>query len=165
MSYPFQITSYDQYKEAYKQSVDQPEQFWSEIASQFKWRKKWDQVLEWNFRTADIKWFINGKLNITENCLDRHLETSGNTPALIWEPNSKEDAHQVITYKELHFKVNQFAQVLRNNGVKKGDRVCRNKKSGGTGKSCGGSGRNGCGRSAVHIVYLRLYGQAKRRGA
>ena len=124
MSYPFQITSYYQYKEAYKQSVDQPEQFWSEIADQFLWRKKWDKVLEWDFKKPDIKWFINGKLNITENCLDRHLNTNSETPALIWEPNGKEEAHQVITYKELHFKVNQFAQALKNNGVKKGDRVC-----------------------------------------
>jgi len=124
MPYPFQIASYDQYKEAYKQSVERPEQFWSEIAEQFLWRKKWDKVLEWDFKKPDVKWFINGKLNITENCLDRHLAQAGDRPALIWEPNSKEEVHRVITYKELHFKVCQFAQVLKNNGVKKGDRVC-----------------------------------------
>ena len=124
MNYDFQITSYDQYKEAYRKSVEQPEQFWSDIAGQFSWRKKWDKVLDWNFKEPDIKWFINGKLNITENCIDRHLDSMGDRPALIWEPNSKEEAHKVITYKELHFKVNQFAQVLINNGVKKGDRVC-----------------------------------------
>jgi acetyl-CoA synthetase len=124
MSYPFQITSYDQYKEAYKRSVEQPEEFWSDVAEQFLWRKKWDKVLEWDFKKPDIKWFINGKLNITENCLDRQLDNSGDKPALIWEPNSKDEAHKVITYKELHFKVNQFAQVLRNNGVQKGERVC-----------------------------------------
>ncbi len=124
MSYPFQITSYDQYKADYKRSVDHPEEFWSDIASQFVWRKKWDKVLEWDFRKPDVKWFINGKLNITENCIDRHLADIGDRPALIWEPNSQDEAHKVITYKELHFKVNQFAQVLRNNGVKKGDRVC-----------------------------------------
>ncbi len=124
MAYPFQVTSYEQYKEAYKKSVDQPEQFWNDIAEQFLWRKKWDKVLEWDFKKPDIKWFINGKLNITENCIDRHLTDKGNTPAFIWEPNSKDEAHRVITYNELHFKVNQFAQVLKNNGVTKGDRVC-----------------------------------------
>jgi len=124
MEHPFQITSYDHYKEAYKQSVAQPEQFWSEIASQFQWKKKWDKVLEWDFKKPDVKWFINGKLNITENCLDRHLADKGNQPAIIWEPNSKDEPYKVITYNELHFKVSQFAQVLKNNGIKKGDRVC-----------------------------------------
>ena len=122
--FSFRIKSYDEYKQAYRLSVEQPEQFWADIAGQFLWRKKWDKVLEWDFKTPDIKWFINGKLNITENCIDRHLQTSGNRPAIIWEPNSKEEPHRVISYKELHFKVNQFANVLRNNGVKKGDRVC-----------------------------------------
>ena len=120
----FQITSYAQYKTAYKHSVEQPEQFWSDVASQFLWRKKWDKVLEWDFKKPDVKWFINGKLNITENCIDRHLSTIGDQPAIIWEPNSKDEAHKVITYKDLYFKVNQFAQVLINNGIKKGDRVC-----------------------------------------
>ena len=124
MKHPFQITSYDQYKEVYSQSVENPEQFWSDIASQFLWRKKWDKVLEWDFKKPDITWFINGKLNITENCIDRHLQDKGNQPALIWEPNSKDEAHKVITYDELHFKVNQFANVLITNGIKKGDRVC-----------------------------------------
>jgi len=124
MSFPFQIKSYEEYKQAYAKSVADPETFWSEIASQFSWRKKWNKVLEWDFKKPDVKWFINGKLNITENCIDRHLQASGDTPAIIWEPNGKEERHRVITYKELHFKVNQFAQVLKNNGVKKGDRVC-----------------------------------------
>ena len=118
------ITSYDQYKAAYRQSVENPELFWSDVASKFLWRKKWDKVLEWDFKKPDIKWFINGKLNITENCMDRHLADKGNQPAIIWEPNSKEEAHKVITYNELHFKVSQFAQVLVNNGIQKGDRVC-----------------------------------------
>ena len=124
MPFPFQITSYEDYKLAYAKSVAEPEVFWSDIASHFSWRKKWDKVLEWDFKKPDIKWFINGKLNITDNCLDRHLQASGDTPAIIWEPNGKEEPHRVITYKELHFKVNQFAQVLLNNEVKKGDRVC-----------------------------------------
>ncbi len=124
MSFSFQIRSYEEYKRAYAKSVAQPEEFWSEVAAQFSWRKKWDKVLEWDFRKPDVKWFINGKLNITENCLDRHLQARGDVPAIIWEPNGKDEPHRVITYDELHFKVNQFAQVLRNNGVCKGDRVC-----------------------------------------
>ena len=124
MSYPFQITSFDQYKLAYKKSVDDPEGFWADVASNFFWRKKWDKVLEWNFREPSIKWFTNARLNITENCLDRHLGTLGSTPAIIWEPNDQEEHHRILTYRDLHFKVMQFANVLKNNGVKKGDRVC-----------------------------------------
>jgi acetyl-CoA synthetase len=124
MNFPFQIKNYEEYKSAYSKSVEQPEQFWSDIAGQFVWRKKWDKVLEWNFLQPDVKWFINGKLNITENCIDRHLADAGERPAIIWEPNSKEEHNRVITYKELYAKVKQFANVLRNNGVKKGDRVC-----------------------------------------
>ena len=123
MSYPYQIKSFEEYKEVYKHSVEQPEQFWNDVATQFSWRKKWDKVLEWDFTRPDIKWFINGKLNITENCLDRHLGSQGDRPALIWEPNGKNEPHKVLTYKELHFKVSQFAHVLHNNGVRKGDRV------------------------------------------
>lgn len=124
MSYPYQIKSQDQYHSAYKKSIDQPEQFWSEIAETFRWKKKWDKVLDWNFSEPKITWFEGGKLNITENCLDRHIETLGNKPAIIWEPNDPEEHHRVLTYKELLFKVKQFANVLKNNGVKKGDRVC-----------------------------------------
>ncbi|PZF73994.1 acetate--CoA ligase [Taibaiella soli] len=124
MSYPFQIKSFDEYQAAYKRSVDDPEGFWGDVASSFYWRKKWDKVLEWNFKEPNIKWFQGGRLNITENCLDRHLETSGNKPAIIWEPNDPEDRHRVLTYRELYNKVVQFANVLKNNGVKKGDRVC-----------------------------------------
>jgi acetyl-CoA synthetase len=124
MSYPFQITSPEQYQSDYKKSVEDPEGFWSDVASSFYWRKKWDKVLEWNFKDPKIQWFINGKLNITENCIDRHLESSGNKPAIIWEPNDPEEHHRVLSYRELHFKVMQFANVLKNNGVVKGDRVC-----------------------------------------
>lgn len=124
MSYPFQITSADAYHEAWKNSVDNPEAFWADIASHFTWKKQWDTVLEWDFKTANSKWFIGGKLNITENCLDRHLDTLGHQPAIIWEPNNPDERHRTITYKELHHKVMQFANVLKNNGVKKGDRVC-----------------------------------------
>ena len=124
MDYPYKIKSLEEYKSAYKKSIEQPEKFWEEIASDFYWRKKWDKVLEWNFTEPDIKWFINGKLNITENCIDRHLEKLGDKPAIIWEPNDPEEHHRVLTYKNLYDKVVEFAQVLRNNGVKKGDRVC-----------------------------------------
>lgn len=124
MSFPYQIKSADQYKAAYDKSVNDPEGFWGEVASNFLWRKKWDKVLEWDFKKPTIKWFAGGKLNITENCLDRHLDTLGNTPAIVWESNDPEEHHRVLTYRDLHFKVVQFANVLKNNGVTKGDRVC-----------------------------------------
>jgi acetyl-CoA synthetase len=124
MSYPYQIKSLQQYHEAYKKSIDTPELFWNEIAETFTWQKKWDKTLEWNFKDPKVEWFKGGKLNITENCLDRHLEKNGDTPAMIWEPNDPEEHHRIITYKQLHLKVCQFAQVLLNNGVQKGDRVC-----------------------------------------
>jgi acetyl-CoA synthetase len=124
MSYPYQITSYDQYKAVYRKSVEDPEGFWGEIASHFLWRKRWNKVLEWNFNDYYSRWFIGGKMNITENCLDRHLGTLGSTPAIIWEPNDPEEHHRILTYRELYNKVVQFANVLKNNGVKKGDRVC-----------------------------------------
>jgi acetyl-CoA synthetase len=124
MSYPYQLHSFDQYKAAYKKSVEDPEGFWADIASHFTWIKKWDAVLEWDFKDYNVNWFKGAKLNITENCLDRHLTTMGNKPAIIWEPNDPEEHHRVLTYRELHFKVVQFCNVLKNNGVKKGDRVC-----------------------------------------
>ncbi|MBX3165743.1 MAG: acetate--CoA ligase [Bacteroidetes bacterium] len=124
MSYPYQIKTLDAYKKAYEESVNNPEKFWAAVAENFVWRKKWDKVLSWDFKDYNVKWFEGAKLNITENCLDRHLEKNGNTPAIIWESNNPEEPHRVLTYKELHFKVMQFANVLKNNGVKKGDRVC-----------------------------------------
>jgi len=124
MSYPYQITSYDQYKSTYRKSVEDPEGFWGDIASHFLWRKRWNKVLEWNFNDYYSRWFIGGKMNITENCLDRHLGTLGSTPAIIWEPNDPEEHHRILTYRELYNKVVQFSNVLKNNGIKKGDRVC-----------------------------------------
>ncbi|MBL0131078.1 MAG: acetate--CoA ligase [Chitinophagaceae bacterium] len=124
MSYPFQITSLEQYHKDYKKSVDDPEAFWSGVAENFLWKKKWDKVLEWNFKEPKVEWFRGGKLNITENCIDRHLSTMGDKPAIIWEPNNPEERTRVVTYNRLHKRVCQFAQVLKNNGVKKGDRVC-----------------------------------------
>ncbi len=124
MSYPYQIRSYEEYKAAYKKSIEEPETFWAEIAENFLWRKKWDKVLDWNFKEPKIEWFAGGQLNITENCIDRHLETLRDKPAIIWEPNNPEERTRVVTYERLHKRVCQFAQVLKNNGVKKGDRVC-----------------------------------------
>lgn len=119
-----QITDWESYQKSYKKSVEDPEGFWSEIAESFQWKKKWDEVLDWNFEGPDVKWFQGGQLNITENCLDRHLETRGDQTAIIWEPNDPNDDHIKWTYKELHAKVCQFANVLKNQGVEKGDRVC-----------------------------------------
>jgi len=124
MSYPYQIRSFDQYKTEYKKSIDDPEGFWSAIADNFQWHKKWDTVLQWNFKAPSVKWFEGAKLNITENCLDRHLKTLGDQPAIIWEPNDPKEKNRTLTYKELHQQVCKFANVLKNNGVKKGDRVC-----------------------------------------
>jgi len=124
MSYPYQIKSFEEYKAAYTKSMEQPRAFWGAVAENFTWRRKWDQVLNWNFREPNIKWFEGGKLNITENCLDRHVATQPDMPAIIWEPNDPEADHRVLTYKELLSKVMQFANVLKNNGVKKGDRIC-----------------------------------------
>jgi len=124
MSHPYQITSFEGYQKAWKKSVEDPEGFWGDVASHFQWKKPWDKVLDWNFKEPSIKWFSGAQLNITENCIDRHLIDKANQPAIIWEPNDPSDHHRLITYAQLHHKVNQFANVLKNNGVKKGDRVC-----------------------------------------
>jgi acetyl-CoA synthetase len=118
------IKTFEDYKKEYQASVSNPEQFWADKASSFEWKKKWDKVLEWDFIKPDVKWFIGGKLNITENCLDRHLKTRGEQTALIWEPNDPKEKNVKLTYKELYIEVCRFANVLKNNGVKKGDRVC-----------------------------------------
>src|SRR5829696_688426 len=124
MSFPYQIKSAEDYHQQYRQSIEDPEAFWGGVANNFHWRRKWDKVLEWNFKDPDVKWFAGAKLNISENCLDRHLKTLGDKPAIIWEPNDPDEHHRVLTYKQLFDKVCQFSHVLKNNGVKKGDRVC-----------------------------------------
>jgi len=124
MSYPYQINSLEQYQSEYKKSVEDPEKFWGDIAENFYWLKKWESVLNWNFTEPKIEWYKGGKLNITENCIDRHLATMADQPAIIWEPNNLEERVRTVTYARLHKRVCQFAQVLKNNGVKKGDRVC-----------------------------------------
>ena len=124
MPYPYQVTSEAQYHADYKKSVEDPEGFWGDVAENFLWKKKWDRVLDWNFTEPKIEWFKGGKLNITENCIDRHLATMADKPAFIWEPNSPDERVRVVTYARLHKRVCQVAQMLTNNGVKKGDRVC-----------------------------------------
>jgi acetyl-CoA synthetase len=122
--FPFQLSTEAQYRAAYAQSVENPEDFWAQIAEQFVWRRKWDRVLTWNFKDPQIEWFAGGTLNITENCLDRHLDALGDQPALVFEPNDPTSPHRVYTYRELHHRVMQFSHVLKNNGIQKGDRVC-----------------------------------------
>ncbi len=124
MSYPYQLTSLEAYQDAYQKSVENPESFWAAIAEDFTWHKKWDTVLNWNFNEPKVEWFAGGKLNITENCLDRWAVTQPDTPAIIWEANDPNEKSVTISYKELLFKVSQFANILKNNGAKKGDRIC-----------------------------------------
>ncbi len=118
------ISTFEEYKTNYKKSVDDPKLFWAEIAENFTWQKKWDKVLDWNFEEPNIKWFLNAKFNITENAIDRHLPNKANKTAFIWEPNSVDAKHRVITYQNLHDEVCKVANVLKSLGVKKGDRVC-----------------------------------------
>ncbi len=118
------ITSFDQYKKDYNKSIENPEAFWDEAATQFSWKQKWTKTLDWNFTGPDVKWFINGKFNITENAIDRHLASKAHQTAFIWEPNSVDAEHRVITYQNLHDEVCRVANTLKSLGVKKGDRVC-----------------------------------------
>jgi len=119
-----QIKTIEQYHEVYKESITDPATFWAKQASTFRWRKPWTQVMHSDFKTPDVKWFVGGKLNITENCLDRHLKTRGDKVAIIWEANDPNHHKVTYTYKELHKEVCRFANVLKNNGITKGDRVC-----------------------------------------
>lgn len=111
------------YFHEYQKSISQPEEFWSRIAESFHWRKKWDKTLDWDFEKPDVKWFVNGKLNITENIFERHLYTKGDTPAIIWEPNDPKESNRIISYRELYELTNQFCNALVANGIQKGDRV------------------------------------------
>jgi acetyl-CoA synthetase len=117
------ITSLMEYLETYQKSVADPDGFWAEQAETFFWRKKWDKVLKWNFEEPDVKFFINGKLNITENIFERNLFQRRNQPALIWEPNDPQEKNRVLTYGELYEKVCQFANAMLKIGVRRGDRV------------------------------------------
>ncbi len=119
-----QISSIEEYTNSYKMSISQPENFWAVIAENFLWKKKWTQIFSGGFEKADYKWFEGGKLNITENCLDRHLELLGNKTAILWEPNNPSEQNRKISYNELHEEVCQFSNALEKLGVKKGDTVC-----------------------------------------
>jgi len=119
-----QIKSLADYHETYARSVADPEGFWAEQAATFQWKKPWRQVLKWNFREPSVKWFLGGKLNITENALDRHLPTRAKQTALLWEPNDPRAKPRKITYKQLYQQVCQFANALKAQGIRKGDRVC-----------------------------------------
>ncbi|PZR20284.1 MAG: acetate--CoA ligase [Flavobacterium psychrophilum] len=118
------IKTQEDYLAVYKQSIENPETFWAGVAEGFTWKKKWDKVVEWNFNEAEAKWFTGGKLNITENCIDRNLATKANQTALIWEPNKPTDEARKITYQQLHDEVCKVGNMLKAHGVKKGDRVC-----------------------------------------
>jgi acetyl-CoA synthetase len=118
------IKTFEDYQEAYKDSVEDPKTFWAAIAQEFRWKKPWTKVMDWDFNDYSVKWFRNGKMNITENCLDRHAESKPNHPAIIWEPNDPSDEPETITYKVLLERVCRFANVLKKHGVEKGDRVC-----------------------------------------
>jgi acetyl-CoA synthetase len=120
----YRITSFDQYKEQYANSVNDPENFWAEIADSFHWKSKWDKTLEWEFETPNVKWFVNGKLNITENCIDRHLGQHRDKTAIIWESNFPDRENIYLSYGELHIEVCQAANALKSMGIGKGDRVC-----------------------------------------
>ena len=118
------INSFEEYEKEYEKSIKNPEGFWEEKANNFTWQKKWNKVLSWDFTTPEIKWFEGGKLNITENCLDRHLISRGDQIAIKWIANDPSEKNRNISYKELHAEVCKFSNVLKNNGVKKGDRIC-----------------------------------------
>ena len=118
------IESKSDYNEFYNKSMEQTDAYWAEVAESFTWKKKWDSVLSGGFENLDMKWFDGGKLNITENCIDRHLKDNADKVAIIWESNDPFEASKTYTYKELHENVCRFANVLKDMNVKKGDRVC-----------------------------------------
>ena len=111
------IHSFEEYKSAYAKSVNDPEQFWTDIASEFEWIKPWKKVLDWNFDAFNVKWFEGAQLNITENCLDRHLATRGDQIAILWEPNNPEKHNRHLTYRQLHTEVCKAANMLKHQGV------------------------------------------------
>jgi len=121
----YHIKHLEEYYQVYRKSVRNPQVFWEEVAEEhFIWRKRWDKVLSWDFTKPEIKWFEGAKLNITENCIDRHLRIRGDKTAILFEPNSPDDKAEHITYMQLYHRVNKFANVLKDEGIKKGDRVC-----------------------------------------
>ncbi|MEO2079568.1 MAG: acetate--CoA ligase [Leeuwenhoekiella sp.] len=121
----YHIKHLEEYFQVYRKSVRNPESYWEEIAEEhFLWHKRWDNVLSYDFDKPEFKWFEGAQLNITENCIDRHLRTRGDKTAILFEPNDPKEKAQHITYNELHKRVAQMANVLKAKGIKKGDRVC-----------------------------------------
>ena len=121
----YHIKNFPEYYQVYRNSIRNPEVFWEEIAEEhFIWKKRWNSVLEWDFTKPEVKWFDGAQLNITENCIDRHLATRAHKTAILFEPNNPNEPAEHITYKQLFERVNQFANVLKENGIQKGDRVC-----------------------------------------
>ncbi len=120
----FRIKTLGEYRDTYQRSVEDPEGFWTDIASSFNWKKQWDRVLEYDFERPEFKWFLGGKLNITENCLDRHLEERPDKPAIVWEPNEPSEENRTYSYRQLHEEVCRYANMIANQGISKGDRVC-----------------------------------------
>ena len=124
MSY-YKIEDLEQYFKHYKKSVREPRKFWGKIAEEnFVWYQAWDKVFEFDMQKGDIQWFVDGKLNITRNCIDRHISKRGDKTAIIFEPNNPEEKEQVISYSELYTRVAKMSNVLKAQGIKKGDRVC-----------------------------------------
>ncbi|MCZ8230243.1 acetate--CoA ligase [Flavobacterium sp.] len=124
MSY-FKINTLEEYFKHYKKSIREPKKFWDKIASEnFVWYQEWEKVIDFNMAQADIKWFVNAKVNITKNCIDRHLAKNGERTAIIFEPNDPAESALHISYNALSERVNKMANVLRNEGIQKGDRVC-----------------------------------------
>lgn len=119
-----QIKNFKEYQTEYDKSIKDPEGFWAEQAQTFTWDKQWSKVLHADLNAPEVKWFIDGKLNITINCLDRHLADRGDEIALLWEPNDPSQDHQSYTYKELYAEVCRCANMLKAKGITKGDRVC-----------------------------------------
>ncbi|NQW28044.1 MAG: AMP-binding protein, partial [Flammeovirgaceae bacterium] len=117
------IETLSDYIHEYEKSVNDPEKFWGEIANTFNWQKPYEKVLDWNFDKPEIKWFVNGKLNITENIFERNLIELGDKPAIIWEPSNPEEASITLTYQILFEKTCQLANAMQTHGIKKGDRV------------------------------------------
>jgi len=118
------ISDIAHYEKVYAESVTHPEDFWGEVASHFSWHRPWDTVLSWDFSSPDVRWFLNGKLNITENCLDRHLPDKANKIAFFWEPNAPDQPRKSYTYLQLYEEVNRVANALKSKGITKGDRIC-----------------------------------------
>ena len=121
----FEINNLKKYHSNYFEAIEDPERFWATIANEnFTWKRPWTNVLDWDFSIPKVNWFEGAQLNITENCIDRHLEVNGNKTAILFEPNDPNDPSEAISYNELHIRVNKFANVLKSKGIQKGDRVC-----------------------------------------